>query len=107
MAHIKCRYTTYHCPYGEVYGNCFDKFDSDCDHFISDPKSKVINPKCEHILVSNMEFEKTVRTYEVEISRAYDKNGYLEIGRTVIDESDIDYLEIDGRVLIDKEGGTK
>lgn len=106
MARIKCRYRAHKCPYGEVWHGCWDKYDADCSYFIAaDTKCNIMNPPCGHILTHNREFEKTYKTYELEIGDDYGiwAEGYLKVGQIFIDQSDFDYLEIDGRTII-KEG---
>lgn len=105
VAHIKCRYSISKCD--NVMSNmfcdeinydsgCFDKFDHhECGYFDDDPEDKAVNNRCKHIKWLNCEFEKTVRHYEY--SEEYET---FSIKGTAIDTNNIDYLEIDGRVLI-------
>lgn len=111
MARIKCRYRKYDCELRrcgcdtEFYETCFDvdetKRYGDCKHCEPTPNSEVINPPCCHISKTDCEFEKNFNTYEMSYSKEYyGLTGFLRVGKTYIDIDNIDYLEIDGRVLI-------
>lgn len=107
MARIKCRYKKHRCPYGDIDLSCWDKTESECPYFVSDSEEMgkypcLLNPRCGHILTHDREFEKSCKSYEFEHGHDYGiwREGYLQIGRMFIDESDINYLEIDGRILI-------
>lgn len=107
MAKIKCRYSI---PYCDNALNFQDNYDGDdelhfnkfwqcdafagCEYYERPENTKSINPSCKYCKFREGEFEKIVQNYEY-----YD-------GTLTIDEDDreytlyeIDYLEIDGRVL--------
>lgn len=105
MAHIKCRYTV---PYCEAQGKelercynwmCDNAAECECGAYMpddADVKRGIANPFCAHLKHNYAEFEKTVKAYE------YDEC-FLSIRGLLLDVDFIEYLEIDGRVLI-KEG---
>ncbi len=112
MTHIKCRYRIPMCckPGGEIgksiqwneYWSC-DSKDDCCDY--AKPKEPVvingsilINPQCRYSHVEYVEFEKNYKEYE------YDASDGLSLGRRkrFIPSESIEYLEIDGRVLIEE-----
>lgn len=122
MTEIKCRYSIPYCYYygkwskERVYHDefwwCDDnrrchigKYEkppgSDKPHEYIDENGKriatlgIINPTCIHCRREKGEFSTTVKRYSWE-------NGTLTIGKRVLDESEVDYLEVDGRVLIGK-----
>lgn len=71
-----------------------------CEHACKEtefikPQSEVVNPPCCYCDTDYREFEKTVKRYDL-------SDGSLTIGRRVIDTDNVDYLEIDGRVIIDE-----
>lgn len=111
MAHIKCRYSI---PYCTIWGccdytrlewddrnHCFDKDECWCDGGVShyerprnaDPNN--LFPLCDHVQYQNGEFEKTVRRYEYT-----PESGLYFSEKEYYNASDIDYLEIDGRILV-------
>lgn len=96
MAHIKCRYTIPYCNYRKerVYHDEGWWCDEDMNCKYTRPEnSKYVNPQCVYCEYKTGEFEKSVKRYAYE-------NGCLTLtGETY---SEIDYLEIDGRVLVDK-----
>lgn len=102
MAHIKCRYSIPYCtwqerytrPYHSEFWWCDDNSQCPYNNYVMPKDSKAINGQCVFCKYSYGEFEKTVRNYE------YCQNGDLKIGKTIYDGYDIEYLEIDGRVLI-------
>lgn len=107
MAHIKCRYTRLYCEYdGErkaVSNEC--DWDGSCDgKYVPDQGQMtckglpVINPPCKYLVAIHREFEKDARQYE------YDE-GDLKVGRQWYCADEIEYLEIDGRVLKGGENG--
>lgn len=87
---IKCRYTADVCEYGEeACPSCFEMAEYvDC--------GVKTNGKCEYAYHAKREFEKTVKSYELDECE-------LKIGRKIIDTDDIEYLEIDGRVIYNEE----
>ena len=97
------------CYYGRMSvkeGNfdCYDVTDAEtwCEHAAAETeliprRSNAINPPCVWGGTDYREFEKSVKSYEL-------SDGFLTIGRRKIDTDAIDYLEIDGRVVIN-EGG--
>ncbi len=117
MAHIKCRYTFPYCTSLGIGNDIKVTHDMmwACDSDDGCPKGRkytrpkggkdkervnwydVVNPLCEYCEYKSGEFEKTVKQYEY-------FDGRLKVGNKVFEENEIDFLEIDGRVLIDEEG---
>ena len=107
MAHIKCRYTIPYCDYDlhvalhhDDYWFCDDHDDARCVGEYTRPSSamdNVINPRCKYCNYYPGEFEKTVKQY------VYTTDGDLRIGNKRFNQSEIEYLEIDGRILVDEE----
>lgn len=109
MARIKCRYSIAYCN-NALW--CQDKYDDEvkhdefwfcdssnnCDYYKKPENAKVINPTCIYCKFRHGEFEKTVKTYEY-----YD--GTLTVAGREYTSFEIDYLEIDGRVLVDDKEG--
>lgn len=96
---IKCRYTAMACAYGErTYQDCFEaaEYMDECKHKEFHKPELGKYGRCENAYRAEREFEKTVKSYELD---EYE----LKIGRKVIDTDDINYLEIDGRVIYDEE----
>ena len=123
MANIKCRYNTYHCkqtiPYGDsgernacLNAYCFSGDEEEtgyCDEY--EPDRKYINPlargasvPCLHLMSEYHEFDKNVKSYELDIQdrNRFDEPSLSELSfrgtRILVD--DMEYLEIDGRILI-------
>ena len=118
MARIKCRYTKPRCALGnnkECGGDCFEtwggcqsyrapgRYWKDDETLIVNYGRKaehvlVIDDTCEHVYTAHLEFEKNYKEYE------FDEDG-LSLGRRgdFIPADDIEYLEIDDRVLINEE----
>ena len=111
MAHIKCRYMIPYCRYdGEnkrlqhsIYDWCDTKM---CCEKYTRPQNAgmLVNPQCIYCDYVSGEFEKTVKRYEYS-NDEYHAISTLKIGNEVYDELEIEYLEIDGRVLIDDADG--
>ena len=101
MTRIKCRYSipycSYHGKHERVYHNEYWWCDTDeqCIDgvYTPPPDSNVINPTCTWCGHYVGEFEKTVKRYEFE-------NGDLKVGGSIYYLNEIEYLEIDGRILI-------
>ena len=101
MTRIKCRYSIPYCDYGgfpsrvehDEYWFC--DTDALCADYLMPENPTVENPTCRYCFYEPGEFEKTVKSYEY-------SDGDLKIGRNVYLESEIIYLEIDGRVLVDE-----
>lgn len=103
MTRIKCRYSIPYCEfpgehtrlYHSEYWFCDDNVFCEIGHYTrpTDEELKVVNPTCIYCKYYEGEFEKEVKSYE------YDEDGDLTIGRKKYYDFDIDYLEIDGRVL--------
>lgn len=108
MANIKCRYYTYWCNRYDVDGRlngvsnefCFtgdEEWSSGyCNAYL---RCSGTNCKCEFLREQYHEFEKNVKSYELD---AEDANEYsrLRFRGACICVNDIEYLEIDGRILI-------
>ena len=112
MTHIKCRYSIPYCMYHGRYSAervYHDEF-WDCDSNLQCEHSKytkpdeipthngyeLANPRCVFCKYRSGEFEKSVKRYEY-------CDGTLKIGNDIYYEHDIDYLEIDGRLLVGEE----
>jgi hypothetical protein len=131
MAHIKCRYSRCECSeHGEYFIQGFEE--RCCSHewphyaidecmYFSPDYAKIENAKrkrmaisdmeCTNISKTHVEFEKTIHNYSLSIPAGED-SGFLSIEDYDWDGEDrfiwehwIDYLEIDGRVLIVTEEG--
>lgn len=107
MAHIKCRYTLPFCTefddirlYHSDYCFC-DGISDECPdgRGYKRPKNAApmtVNPQCVYCKYKSGEFERTVKKYEY-----YD--GRLTIAGDSFDANEIDYLEIDGRVIVEPQ----
>lgn len=112
MARIKCRYSIAYCnnalrcPAEDMVDDevRHDEFwwcdSSDCCSYYKRPEDagNLLNPTCVCCKFRDGEFEKTVRSYEY-----YD--GYLTVAGREYTPFEINYLEIDGRVLVDDKEG--
>lgn len=108
MAHIKCRYTKLMCSYehavemGDEYEcerwSCCDDYQKP-ERRVSDDGYILAEDACSHSYTIDIEFEKAYKEYE------YDASDGLSLGRRkrFIPSGNIEYLEIDGRVLIEEE----
>lgn len=119
MAHIKIKYRTAHCKVGySKYSNCsypdndfisnciimhYDKYNWDdqygyCKEYKS--KSNIMNDYCVHACETSHIKERDYKSFQ------YDEGKGIAFGAQYIEDNAIDYLEIDGNVLIDrtKEG---
>lgn len=110
MTRIKYRYSIPYCclpeqPEERIYhsdlwqcdsndGCVYGKYENPLDPALA------INPICAHCEIERGEFEKSVDFYE------YFEGGCLIIKGETYWLHDIDYLEIDGRVLIGEEKNT-
>ena len=107
MAHIKCRYTKPMCTLGNT-AEWDDRWWCDDNSLCCDyqkPEKPVVinghilaNPKCIYSFEHHAEFEKNYKEYEL------DEDG-LSLGRRgdFMPKTIIEYLEIDGRILINEE----
>ena len=109
MAHIKLKYTLPFCT--EYYPNIRLRHNEYwfCDESGCCPDGRtykrpempekgntiIVNPICAHCESKSGEFEKTVKRYEY-------FDGVLKVAADTFEEHEIDYLEIDGRVLVDR-----
>lgn len=103
MAIIKCRYTIPVCEldnkhqYHSEYWFCDSDFGCETGEYERPADAgNLVNPTCKHCKYVSGEFEKSVKRYEY-----YD--GELKVGRNVYRDHDIEYLEIDGRVLKEED----
>lgn len=104
MAHIKCRYSIPYCEYHnrhvklehDEYWWCDSDACCDIGKYTGDINSNCVNPTCLYLDYEYGEFERTVRRYSYENER-------VTVGVIPFRADDIEYLEIDGRVLIDEE----
>ena len=101
MAHIKCRYFEWICNHPHrmtAYRKCRNpEYGYDCDEFIGSSKQGdmlVIYHECRHAIKNYTQFEGDYKRYE------YDDYIGLRISRRQVDRDNIEYLEIDGAVLI-------
>lgn len=100
MAHIKCRFEKPVCALGAYVLEFPCEGDDLCEHYVASIPD-MIGSRCNNCFAKKREFEKTVKKYEYEC----DENdiGWLFIGNRQIDLGNIEYLEIDGRILINEE----
>ena len=106
MTQIKCRWKKPYCAYNYGHTRLYHYDDwfcdsSDCcfDGKYTEPENaKVINPQCIYCEYDKGEFEKTVKRYSYEY-------GQLRVAGETYREIEIEYLEIDGRVLIEPKRG--
>ena len=110
MAHIKCRYEVPYCTIGRKSERiehdeywfcdsedlCYDYSWRDHPAELKQALSGVINPVCDYCEYRSGEFEKDLKNYTFE-------NGYLTARGIKLDSREINYLEIDGRVLIEED----
>ena len=122
MARIKCRYTKPRCALGnnkECCDRCFEE--GVCENYNApgrywkDDETLIINyghkaehvlvidDTCEHVYTAHLEFEKNYKEYE------YDGSAGLSLGRRrdFIPVDDIEYLEVDDRILVNEEVNNK
>lgn len=109
MAHIKCRYSI---PYCSRWGLCeYSRLEWDEYNFCSateecrseysnyerpiNAEPTLSNPTCLHVVYKNGEFEKTVQRYEYT-----EDNGLILSKGEHYNPCDLEYLEIDGRILL-------
>lgn len=104
MAQIKCRFSMPFCELGlqtiqhDEYWFCDEPGDYPfCEYKRPLDAGNCVNPTCDHLKYLSGEFEKTVKRYE------YTENGDLRTCRRVYYAHDIEYLEIDGMVLVEPE----
>lgn len=104
MAHIKCRYFKWRCNYiyamdiGRIckcpeYGDeCYNDAFED-RWWDSNKEMHIISNVCRHAIKDPCEFEAEYKKYEYE-------DGVLHVPHRNIDADRIEYLEIDGRIVI-------
>jgi DNA topoisomerase IA len=69
---------------------------------------ETLNEECTHAIFRQCEFEIKTNNYKLEIDEnTCQDQGYLKVGKTVVSTCMIDYLEIDGRILISEEEASK
>ena len=106
MTKIKCRWIKPYCAYNYGYTRIHHDEYWDCDSsdrcyegkYTEPENAKVINPRCIYCKYDKGEFEKTVKRYSYEY-------GELKVAGETYTENEIEYLEIDGRVLIEQKNG--
>ena len=104
MTNIKCRWSKPYCSYHNQhtrlkhseYWWCDDNSQCFEGKYCKPHDAKVINPQCVYCGYDTGEFEKTVKRYE------YADGNLTIVGKTYL-ESEIDYLEIDGRILVEPQ----
>lgn len=95
MANIKCRYGKWKCDCPDLMN---EKEKSDyCGTYWYDCINPTDGDECPYFKLQVVEFEGNYKSYEF-----IDDEGLKTHGRKIEVDS-IDYLEIDGRVLIDEE----
>ena len=101
MAHIKCRYFEWTCNHPHrmtAYIICHSpEYGDGCEWFTDSSKQGdvlVVYHECRHALKNYTQFEGDYKRYE------YDDYAGLRISRRHIIRVNIEYLEIDGSVLI-------
>ena len=101
MAKIKCRATIPYCEFDrhkrlfhDAYWFCDSDDGCDIGRYTRPTNARECNPICIYCEDKHEEFEKNVNSYE------YD--GDLKIGKKTYRACEIDYLEIDGRVLVEE-----
>lgn len=107
MTEIKCRYNAVCCAIGQEEVEYYSDIwwcdsDDQCPEYRRPWNSdeKLCNPRCEYCRDRFVEFAKSVKQYSL-VQGIH--GGCLEFGRTSIDIDLISYLEIDGRILINRE----
>lgn len=101
MTTIKCRYSIPYCSYHgrhqklshSEYWWCDDNSECFIGEYLPPQDAEVVNPQCIYCGYDVGEFEKTVKRYEY-------INGSLTVAGKTYFQNEIDYLEIDGRVLV-------
>lgn len=106
MSRIKCRYYYFYCSLANIIPRYDCESDNGCEcgfyednsrrEFCNGKSVYVYDELCKHLTIKYAEFEKTVKRYEY-------NDGDLRIGKHIYLKSDIEYLEIDGRVLVKEE----
>lgn len=107
MAHIKCRYFEWRCNHPHrMTANTICHFPEDgdgCREFIGGLRQEgaenafVIFNVCRHAARSYTQFEGDYKRYE------YDDYAGLRISRRWVNPENIEFLEIDGKVLVGDE----
>lgn len=103
MAHIKCRYFEYRCGHWKHKSSeYFDQCSWDGKAFCGDCKTDgVFDDACVYIVADRREFEKDVKSYRLCMGgERIEPDGFLAFRGENIDLDNVEYLEIDGRVLI-------
>ena len=104
MTNIKCRYSFPECTRDDCEIPGFDDYwacdsSDECSAYTKpDDVEKIngveiINPRCIYCVVRHGEFEKNVKNYDY-------FDGDLKVAGKTYEHRDIDYLEIDGRILV-------
>ena len=104
MAHIKCRYFEWLCNNpNRMTASIICRFPEDgdgCRDFIGGLRQEdvfVVYSVCRHALKSYTQFEGDYKRYE------YDDYAGLRISRRWVNQENIEFLEIDGKVLVGDE----
>ena len=102
MTTIKCRYSKPCCYYESPvryvthseYWFCDDGSECPIDHYTRPENSRnIVNPTCSYCGWYHGEFETTVKRYSY-------IDGELKVKGQTYMENEIEYLEIDGRILV-------
>ena len=103
MARIKCRYNNPYCLLDRETV-MLRNFDCDTTFYCAgyerpeNAPPNLVNPTCKYFDMRHGEFEENTAYYSYE-------DGMLKTRKRRLYDDDIEYLEIDGRVLIDEEAG--
>ena len=109
MARIKCRYNEWWCnhPYRMGAKKCNDpEYGQECTRFTDTYRDKetdltVITRVCIHALRDRIQFENDYKKYE------YDEYDGLRLPQRFICSDVIEYLEIDGCILVERTRGMR
>lgn len=107
MARIKCRYMKFMCSYDHTVkeGEEYDCGELSCcsdylepERIIANDGRLLIEDTCSHSYTIDVEFEKSYKEYE------YNELGlFLGRRRRLVPYDNIEYLEIDDRILVNEE----
>lgn len=106
--HIKCKYSIAHCGIHcywdeETPVRCGLETYQYCKHYRPPKGSKIFNDTCIHLAFKDGEFEDDVNSYSLQ-DGTFVTN--LDVCEEVLQYDEIEYLEIDGRIIINTEDNT-
>lgn len=104
MTHIKCKYILTYCEYcnrhkrvkHDEYWWCDGNDGCDVCMYTKPYWATSVNPTCVYCKYAAGALEKTVKSFEY-------ADGTLHIGRNFYSDSEVYYLEIDGKVMKEEE----